>query len=66
MIKKLKNWIAECVCKGIELYVSKHRFGFNGQIEMLPMTHKEFEKHLYKKLTEDAADSYLEETAAFL
>lgn len=61
-MKKIKNFIAECVCKGIELYVSRHRFGFRGMLEMLPMTHKEFEEHIYKKLERDAAKSYLEET----
>lgn len=59
----IENYIAKCICKGIELYVSKHRFGFNGMIEMLPMTNNEFEKHIYKILEKDAAKNYLEETA---
>lgn len=62
-MEKIKKFIAECVCMGIEIYVSKHRFGFNGTLEMLPMTHEEFEKHIYKILTKDAAKSYLEDTA---
>ena len=59
-MKKIKNFIAECVCKGIELYVSRHRFGFRGMLEMLPMTHKEFEEHIYKILEHDAAKDYFE------
>lgn len=61
-MRKIENWIAKCVYKGIELYMSKHRFGFNGHLEMLPMTHAEFEKHLHQVLADDAAESYLEET----
>lgn len=61
-MESLKNYIAKCVCKGIEMYVNKHRFAFKGMIEMLPMTHEEFEKHVYKVLTKDAAKSYLEDT----
>lgn len=46
-MEKIKKFIAECVCKGIELYVSRHRFGFHGMLEMIPMTKEEFEKHIY-------------------
>lgn len=59
MKKNIENFIAKCVCKGIEMYVSKHRFGFNGMIEMLPLTNQDFEKHLYTQLTEDAAKDYI-------
>lgn len=59
----IKNYIAKCVSKGIEIYMKNHRIGFNGMIEMLPMTNEEFEKHIYKILEKDAAKSYLEETA---
>lgn len=41
-MKFIENYIAKCICKGIELYVSKHRFGFNGMLEMIPMTKEEF------------------------
>lgn len=42
------------------MYVSQHRFGFNGMLEMLPLTNEDFKKHLSKQLTEEAAKSYLE------
>lgn len=58
----IKKFIAECVCKGIELYVSRHRFGFHGMLEMIPMTKEEFEKHIYDKLTDEGAKEYLEKT----
>ena len=62
-MKIIKKFIAECVCKGIELYVSKYRFGMHGQIEIYPMTHKEFEKYIYETFTtKEAAQEYLEET----
>lgn len=62
-MKKIEKFIARCVCMGIEMYVRNHRFGFNGMLEMLPMTHSEFEKHIYKVLSSEAAKNYLEETA---
>lgn len=60
MKKQIENFIVKCVCKGIEMYVSQHRFGFNGMLEMLPLTNEDFKKHLSKQLTEEAAKSYLE------
>lgn len=60
MKKKIENFLAKCVYKGIELYMRKHRFGFNGMLEMLPLKNEDFEKHLQKQLTKDAAKNYLD------
>lgn len=47
-MKTIKEFIADAVCLGIEKYMKKYRFGLNGMIEITPMTHEQFEEHLYK------------------
>ena len=61
----MKRFIAKCVCAGIELYMSKHRFGITGMIEVRPYTHKQFREHLVKVFqgNEENADNYLSENA---
>ena len=45
-MKKIEQFIINCIYKGIELYMSKHRLAHIGQIETIPMTDAEFEKYL--------------------
>ncbi len=61
-MKKVKNFIADLVCLGIEKYVSKHRFGLVGTIEMRPMTHEQFMEHLHKVFqnNEERVRNYLD------
>ncbi len=61
-MKFLEQFIAKCVCKGIEMYVSTHRFGIRRKTEVLPLTHEEFVNFLHDELTEKGAQSYLTAT----
>ncbi len=45
MEKKIENFIAKCVCKGIELYMRKYRI-YNSNDELIPMSDKEFREEL--------------------
>lgn len=46
-MKTIKDFIADAVCLGIEKYMKKDRFGLNGMIEIIPMTHEQFREHLH-------------------
>ena len=46
MKKKLENFIARCVYKGVVLYMKDHRFGHIGGIETIPMNKEQFEKYI--------------------
>lgn len=46
-MKTIKEFIADEVCLGIEKYMRKDRFGLNGMIEIIPMTHEQFREHLH-------------------
>lgn len=46
-MKTIKEFIADAVCLGIEKYMKKDRFGLNGMIEIIPMTHEQFRGHLH-------------------
>lgn len=61
-MKRIKNFIADAVCLGIEKYVSKHRFGLENMIEIRPMTHKQFREHLCKVFqnNEERVRTYLD------
>lgn len=61
-MKILKNFIAKCVCSGIELYAKKYRFVLNSSIEIIPLQHKDFEKHLMNVFqnNNDCVRAYLE------
>lgn len=51
-MKEIERFIINCVYKGIELYMSKHRLAHIGQIETRPMTDMEFEGHLNSILSD--------------
>ncbi|RGN37407.1 hypothetical protein [Bacteroides oleiciplenus] len=59
MKTKIENFIAKCVCKGIELYMRKYRI-YKSYYEMIPMTEEEFKKELTEKNTEQFCESYFE------
>lgn len=46
-MKTIKDFIVDAVCLGIEKYMKKDRFGLNGMIEIIPMTHEQFREHLH-------------------
>lgn len=37
----IENFLAKCVCKGIELYMQKYRI-YNSNDELIPMTNEQF------------------------
>ena len=57
MEKKIENFIARCVCKGIEMYMKKYRL-YKSYYEILPMSDEEFRKELTEKNTEQFCESY--------
>lgn len=59
----IKQFIAECVCAGIELYARKYRFAMRGLIEVRPMDAQQFEAHLNRVFqgNKERVDSYLDE-----
>lgn len=61
-MKWFKRFLAECVCRGIDLYMKMHRFGLRGQIEVVPMTNVEFREHLLQVFQgkKDKVEHYLE------
>lgn len=61
-MKKIKDFIADIVCLGIEKYVSSHRLGLEGMIEIRPMTHEQFREHLCKVFqnNEERVKNYLD------
>ncbi len=60
-MNRIKEFIADAVCMGIEKYMSKHRLGFNSMIELCPMTHEKFKEYLYKVFqnNKQAVEDYL-------
>lgn len=60
-MKKIENFIINCMYKAIQLYVSKHRFGFNGHIEMFAIPNEKMEDYLLDFFhgNKEAVDEYL-------
>lgn len=52
MRKMIKRFIASVVYEGIDEYMKKHRFGIRDYIEVVPMTHDEFGKHLLNNVSQ--------------
>lgn len=59
MEKKIENFIAKCVCKGIELYMRKYRL-YKSYYEVIPMTEEEFKKELTNTNTKEFCENYFE------
>lgn len=56
-MKKIKKFIAECVCLGIEMYMQKYRL-YKSYYEIIPMSDEEFRKELTEHNTEKFCESY--------
>lgn len=59
MEKKIENFIARCVCKGIEMYMRKYRL-YKSYYEVIPMTEEDFKNELTENNTEKFSESYFE------
>ncbi|MEQ3275841.1 hypothetical protein [Bacteroides thetaiotaomicron] len=59
MKKKIENFIAKCVCKGIELYMRKYRI-YNSNEELISMTDEQFKEELTKHNTKKFCKYYFE------
>ena len=57
MKKKIENFLAKCVCKGIELYMRKYRI-YNSNDELVPMSDEEFRDELISNNKKDFCDYY--------
>ena len=55
MKKKIENFLAKCVCKGIELYMRKYRI-YNSNDELIPMSDEEFRDELISNNKKDFWD----------
>lgn len=55
----IENFLAKCVCKGIELYMQKYRI-YNSNDELIPMTNEQFKEELINHKTEKFSKYYFE------
>ena len=59
MKKKIENFIARCVCKGIEMYMRKYCIYISHE-ELIPMSDEEFREELTKSNTDAFCEMYFE------
>lgn len=59
MKRRIENFLAKCVCKGIELYMRKYRL-YKSYYEVIPMTEEEFKKELINTNTKEFCKNYFE------
>lgn len=57
MKKRIENFLAKCVCKGIELYMRKNRI-YNSNNELIPMSDKEFREELIEHNKKEFCEYY--------
>lgn len=57
MEKRIENFIAKCVCKGIELYMRKYRI-YNSNDELIPMSDEEFRKEMTEHSKKEFCEYY--------
>lgn len=55
----IENFLAKCVCKGIELYMQKYCI-YNSNDELIPMTNEQFKEELINHKTEKFSKYYFE------
>ena len=55
----IENFLAKCVCKGIELYMRKYRIYMSND-ELIPMTDEQFKEELINHKTEKISKYYFE------
>jgi len=59
MKRRIENFLAKCVCKGIELYMRKYRIYMSND-ELIPMTDEQFKEELINHKTEKFSKYYFE------
>ena len=57
MEKRIENFLAKCVCKGIELYMRKYRI-YNSNNELIPMSDEQFRKELIENRKKEFYEYY--------
>lgn len=57
MEKIIENFLAKCVCKGIELYMRKYRI-YNSNNELIPMSDEQFRKELIEHSKKEFYEYY--------
>lgn len=58
-MKRIENFIARCVCKGIEMYMRKYRIYISNE-ELIPMTDEQFKEKLVSHNSLNFGDNYFE------
>lgn len=59
MKRRIENFLAKCVCKGIELYMRKYRIYMSNE-ELIPMTDEQFKEKLVSHNFLNFGDNYFE------
>ena len=57
MEKIIENFLAKCVCKGIELYMRKYRI-YNSNNGLIPMSDEQFRKELIEHSKKEFYEYY--------
>ena len=57
MKTRIENFIAKCVCKGIEMYMRKYRI-YTSNDELIPMSDDDFKKELIANNEKEFCDYY--------
>lgn len=57
MKRRIENFLAKCVCKGIEMYMRKYRI-YTSHEELIPMSDEEFRKEVIEHTTETFSKKY--------
>lgn len=55
----IENFLAKCVCKGIELYMRKYRIYMSNE-ELIPMTDEKFKEELVNHNSLNFCENYFE------
>ena len=55
----IENFLAKCVCKGIELYMRKYRIYMSNE-ELIPMTDEQFKEKLVNHNSLNFCENYFE------
>lgn len=63
-MKRIKSFFVECAYLAIKRYAKEHHFALRGTIDVVPMTHEEYRKHLEKVFAgnQECVKDYLDTT----